>query len=130
MALIAEWLQGVVDTMQEKADAKYEDELKGYRQAAADWIAAAVISRDNNSTVAPFAKAVPARVVFGVDENGNLTQTSVTDLSVLPPVLPPATVKQPATAFTTGVPAQSYAIQETLTLVRQIAAYFPAGGVQ
>jgi hypothetical protein len=130
MAFVAEWLQGVVRTMQEKADAKYEDELKNWKQAAADWVAAGVITRDNGGTVGPFVKIAPARVVFGVDDNGNLTQTSVTDSSIEKPVLPPASAKQPSTAFVTGAPAQSDAILETLTLVRQIAAYFPVGGLQ
>jgi hypothetical protein len=130
MALVAEWLQNTVLAMQKQADLKYEDELKVWKQAAEDWVAAGVITRDNGGTVAPFLKAVPARVVFGVDENGNLMQTSVTDTTIENPVLPAPTAKQQAVPFTTGGPAQSDAIQETLKLVRQIAAYFPAGGLQ
>ncbi len=130
MALVPDWLKGVINTMQERSDAKYADELKVWKQAAADWTAAAIITRDNGNMVTAFTKPIPVRVVFGVDDAGNLTQTTVTDESIQLPELPPAQPKLQASAFTTGAPAQSDAIFETLQLVRQIAAYFPAPGVQ
>ena len=129
MALVPDWLKGVIITMQERSDAKYEDELKVWKQAAADWTAAGVITRDSGNMVAAFTKPIPGRVVFGVDDAGNLTQATVTDESIQMPELPPAKPKVQASAFTTGAPAQSEAIIETLRLVRQIAAYFPAPAV-
>ncbi len=129
MALVPDWLKGVITTMQERSDAKYEDELKVWKQAAADWTTAGVVARDSGNMETPFTKPIPGRVVFGVDDAGNLTQATVTDESIQIPELPPAKPKVQASAFTTGAPAQSEAIIETLQLVRQIAAYFPAPAV-
>jgi hypothetical protein len=120
MATIAEWLQGVIDTMQEKANAKYQDDLSIYRQACEDWITANVANRDTGLPLTQFTRTAPARVVFGVDDKGNITQTSVADPGVKAPVLPAKAAVAPAVTFTTGAPAQSRQIDEIHMMVSTI----------
>jgi hypothetical protein len=117
MATTADWLQGVIHTMQDKADAKYRDDLNVYNQACNDWIAANVANRDNGLPLTQFTKPAPARVIFGVDGNGNVTQTSVTDSSEKLPVLPADTLKTAPTAFTTCAAAQSSKIDDIHSMV-------------
>jgi hypothetical protein len=117
MATTADWLQGVIQTMQDKADTKYLDDVNIYNQACNDWIAANVANRDNGLPLTQFTKPAPARVVFGVDGDGNITQTSVTDSSVKLPVLPAETRKTASTGFTTGAAAQSSKIDDIYSML-------------
>jgi hypothetical protein len=120
MATVADWLQGVINTMQEKADAKYQDDLNSYSQAADDWVAANVANRDNGLPLTQFTKAVPARVLFAVDNSGHITQTSATDASVKAPVLPPETPKTASIGFTTGAVVQSNKIDDIYAMLSTI----------
>lgn len=122
MGLVPEWLQGVIHTMQERADAKYAEELKNYNSAAQDWITANVINRDNGLAVTQFTRPVPARVVFSTDENGNLTQISETDPKIVPPVLPPPVPKQAPTPLRTSAPYADAANQAVMGQILQIVA--------
>ena len=122
MAFIPEWLQGVIDTMQKRANEKYEDDLNLYRQASQDWITTNVINRDNGLPITPFTRPVPARVVFGTDENGTLSQTSSPDPSIKAPELPPAAPKQPSTPFRTTAPYADAAEQAVMGQILQFVA--------
>jgi hypothetical protein len=101
MGYVPEWLQGVINTMQGKADAKYRDEVASYEAAAQDWIKAMQINQADHLAIVPFTKPAPQRVVFAADENNNLTQT-LAPVEVQAPVLPPY-VEPPA-----GIPFEQW----------------------
>ncbi len=118
--------------MQERADAKFADDVKKFEAAKQDWIAANIINRDNGLPLTQFTAATPVHVFFAADENGDLKQTQVPYDSPAPE-LPPATpkIQNIATGFfgggsTQDPQANDRILAETLQLVRQIAAYFPA----
>ena len=94
MAFIPEWLQGVIDTMQKRANEKYEDDLNVYRQASQDWITANVINRDNGLPIARFTRPAPARV-FGPTKTAPWHRRANLIRRIKAPEPPPPPPKQP-----------------------------------
>jgi hypothetical protein len=114
-----EWLQGVIDVMQQKEDAAYMDRLKVYNMAAADWITANLANRSAGRPLTPFTATPPSKAVFSAD-GFNLKQED----KILPytvPSLPQETATTVAWSGTTGAPAQSDLLAQIYALVSQIA---------
>jgi hypothetical protein len=122
VSTIPEWLQSVIVTMQKKADETYQDEVRSYNSAATDWIETNTINRANGLPLTQFIKVAPKRTVFGVDQFGDVAQTSVTDPEIKPPVLPAAAAVTPSVGFTTQAPVQSSKIDEMHVMLSTIYA--------
>lgn len=110
--MVPDWLLGVISKLQDAANAKYADELKSWKQSAAEWIAAQTISRDIGAPIVPFTMPVPVFQVWGAnaDNTGPVVVRTMDAAEVgdaLPPVLPPPTPKLEATPFRTGAVADA-----------------------
>ncbi len=111
---IPEWQQEILAGMQRLEDAKYRDAVDAYNSAAKSWIDENVRSREIGVSLTSFSKPIPSRTVYGVDDNGDYTSTSVTDPNIHPPVLPPPVATLPPVTLKTDAPVRDAAVQAML----------------